>query len=299
MQTPTNTDENLAVSDGGDKPPLSDVKVDKESARMLYRLRRAFDADGEDDYLTSSSLRRATELDDTTSVNYRMDEHLIPGELAAESVDSAVGEGQGEQPREFYIKPRGREWLDDHPDTPLPPDQQIAQLRADLEQSIEEIETTARAAQMSASSADEEVESLSGQLGGLKSRLNELSDRLEAAEDTLAATREAVSNQATVLEDHADRLDELSVDADDRDDRLDRVDDRHDELESRLSRLSGSLSDVSDKLSTQGIELSGHGQTLESLRDSAADRDDRLDALEARQDEILDRLDTPWWRRIL
>jgi flagellin-like hook-associated protein FlgL len=297
MQTTVNYGKTLIVSDGGDAPPLEDIKVDADSARMLHRLRRAWDADNEDGYLTSSQLQQATELDNTTSVNYRMDTHLIPGELAAERYQSGAS-GEGDQPRQYVIQQRGIAWLDNHPDPPLPPAEQISQLRADLDQAIEEINATARAAQAAADSADEQVEALNGKIGGLKSRLTDLADRLEAAEATIADTHQAASNQATVLDDHGDRLGKLADGADDRDDRLEDHGDRLDELSSSLSDWSDYVDSIVDK---HNVQLSAHSTRLDKLTDDANDRDDRLDAIAERQDEILDRLDqleTPWWRRI-
>jgi hypothetical protein len=154
------------------------VKVDDESARMLVRLSRAFrdysQAKRETPYMSSSELLRAVELSDTTSVNYRMDTHLIPGNLVSEN-DT---DGEENSPREYMATRYGIEWADENP-SPLPLDQQINQLRRDLDDEVERVEEQVEGVVESLDQLNQQVESLSGRLGGVKSRGGERAERLD------------------------------------------------------------------------------------------------------------------------
>ena len=132
----------------------NEQRIDRASQRMLRRL-------GGGEWVHSSSLREAGDLDENTQVFYRMEEYLKPSGLVVEAARSEEGEA-----RRFRLTEEGEEWVEEHADEIQTP------------ATREEVAELAHEGYKAGTSAKESVQNYRKKVNRLKNRLDETRDEI-------------------------------------------------------------------------------------------------------------------------
>jgi predicted nucleic acid-binding Zn-ribbon protein len=232
-----------------------DVKIDDDSARMMRTLSESIPP-----VATSAELLENTHLDNTTQINYRMDNHLIPAGLVAEIEQPDEG---GDQARQYQLTDLGTVWCHEN-QTPLGPEDTVSEFISDFGGRLDTVKTRLTDVEDGLEAHDETNQKLSGKIGGIESQIEQISADIDELDDDLTDLRSSVDS-------HDDWLIELT-------------DQSNDNLES-VKELDDKISDIPDQpeinpedyLSAEASKtITSNSDAIRSIREQIDDLDTEI-----------------------
>jgi chromosome segregation ATPase len=217
------------------------MELDRISKHVLVKLAQLDEA-------TATELKEALGLDQNQSIHYRMDQKLIPQDLAREHPERREQPGSRKAARVYQITSSGEEWVNEHRHEVTLSDLDAA------EQEIQRLTSELHKVSSDLQSLKKWRQEQSGQTGGMSTQLSDIGDRVGDLEEQMVKHNRrdysGIWDRLHDLDERADRLaknlpDDPATDDDVRRVRQD-LDNRADELESRIDNIAASQSEFSD-----------------------------------------------------
>lgn len=230
-----------------------DVKIDDESARMLRSLSESIPP-----VATSAELLANTHLDNTTQVNYRMDNHLLPNGLVREIERPDEG---GDQARQYQLTDLGTVWCHEN-QTPLGPEDTVREFISDFGSRLGTVKTRLSDVEDGLEAHDETNQKLSGKIGGIESQIEQISADIAKLDDDLTDLQSSVDS-------HNEWLNELTEQSNDN---LQSVNDLTESLKDLRDQQDQPEINPEDYLSAEASEtITSNSDAIRSIREQIDD----------------------------